>query len=100
MSPQKESICSTSNTMETNSDSEFEHQPTKGKTGHSFVHLKHQKPTENYSNLPLKWEELPADMQSVFPPDDSYTYVIQLYTPEDTKCFDGAPSFSSTLLLE
>ena len=33
-------------------------------------------------------------MQSVFPPDDSYTYVIQSHTPEGTKCFDGAPSFS------
>ena len=33
-------------------------------------------------------------MQPIFPPDDSYTYVIQSHTPEDTKCFDGAPSFS------
>lgn len=25
----------------------------------------------------LQWEQLPADIQSVFPPDDDYTYVIQ-----------------------
>ena len=66
----------------------------KVKTGHPSVHLKHQNATENYSNLPLKWEEIPADMQSVFPHDDSYTIIIQSHTPEDTECFDGAPTFS------
>ena len=33
-------------------------------------------------------------MQSVFPPDANYTYVIQSHTVQETKQFDGAPAFA------
>ena len=42
----------------------------------------------------LNWEQLPADMLSVFPPSEEYTYIIQLYAVQETKKFDGAPALS------
>ena len=58
--------------------------------------------TQTMSPVCLNWEELPADMQSVLPPDEEYTsYVIQSHTVQETEQFARAPAFSfSVLLLE
>lgn len=42
----------------------------------------------------LNWDELPADVQPVLPPDDKYSYVLQSHQKQDTKSFEGAPEFA------
>jgi len=62
-------------------------------------------PVLKYSYLPdnhlncdvtevLAWENLCEALQTVFPPDEKYTYVIELFQGTPRECFDGAPPFS------
>ena len=42
----------------------------------------------------LAWENLCESLQTVFPPNEKYTYVIELFQPVPQECFDGAPPFN------
>ena len=80
------------------SDSDFEDNPQQGikqKCLHAHNKCREDK-IDNKQPVYLQWDQLPADMQSVFPPDANYTYVIQSHTVQETKQFDGAP-FSATV---
>ena len=47
----------------------------------------------------LNWEQLPADIQSVLPCDEEYSYVIQSYQDQETRSFEGAPEFAFSAVI-
>lgn len=56
--------------------------------------------SDEYSpTMPLNWEQLPADIQSVLPNDEEYSYVIQAHQKQDTKAFKGAPEFAFSAII-
>ena len=42
----------------------------------------------------MPWDNLCESLQTVFPPDENYTYVIESFQSTPQECFDGAPPFS------
>jgi hypothetical protein len=50
-------------------------------------------------NKPLAWEELSADIQSVLPNGEEYSYIIQSHSKQDTKSFAGAPEFAFSAII-
>ena len=42
----------------------------------------------------LPWENLCESLQTVFPPHQRYTYVVESFQRSPQECFDGAPSIS------
>ena len=47
----------------------------------------------------LNWEQLPADIQSVLPHDEEYSYIIQSYQNKETRSFEGAPEFAFSAVI-
>ena len=43
--------------------------------------------------------KLPADIQSVLPRDEEYSYVIQSYQDQETRSFEGAPEFAFSAVI-
>lgn len=51
-------------------------------------------PTPKPSVTPQKWENLHPSLQTVLPPDEEYTYVIEAYQPKQLEAFPGAPEYA------
>ena len=88
--------------VDQSSDSDFEDKPKAGSKRKWTTKWERdvRSPTKSEdTNKPLTWENLPADIQSVLPNGEEYSYIIQSHHKKDAESFEGAPELAFSAII-